>query len=49
MNEEWRFIDGFNNWYQVSDKGNVRSVDRFVCGRMHVGKKHKTARKQERL
>lgn len=38
MNEEWRFIDGFNNWYQVSDTGNVRSVDRFVCGRMHVGK-----------
>lgn len=28
--EEWRDINGFEGYYQVSNKGNVRSLDRFV-------------------
>lgn len=30
MNEEWRDIPGYEGFYQVSDLGNVRSVNRFV-------------------
>lgn len=29
-NEEWRDIPGYEDRYQVSNFGNVRSVDRFV-------------------
>ena len=30
MTEEWRAIPGFEGFYEVSDLGNVRSVDRWV-------------------
>ena len=29
MSEEWRDIKGYEGYYQVSDFGNVRSVDRY--------------------
>ena len=33
MKEEWRDIPGFKGRYQVSNKGRVRSLDRYVrCG-----------------
>lgn len=28
--EEWRDVDGFEGFYQVSNLGNVRSLDRYV-------------------
>jgi hypothetical protein len=31
MNEIWKDINGFDGLYQVSNKGNVRSVDRLVA------------------
>ena len=30
MEETWKWIDGYKNMYQVSNFGNVRSVDRDV-------------------
>jgi len=30
VNEVWEFIPGYEGFYQVSNFGNVRSVDRFV-------------------
>lgn len=30
MNEIWKNIKGYGNYYQVSNKGRVKSVDRFV-------------------
>lgn len=32
MTEEWRDIPGYEGYYQVSDLGNVRSLDRWVAG-----------------
>lgn len=40
--EIWKDIEGYEGFYQVSNKGNVRSVDRYIeCRgslRMHKGK-----------
>ena len=30
LNEEWRDIVGYEGFYQVSNFGNVRSLDRYV-------------------
>lgn len=30
MEELWKTIDGFNGYYQVSNEGRVKSVDRVV-------------------
>lgn len=30
MNEEWRDIPGFEGYYQASNKGHIRSVDRYA-------------------
>jgi len=30
--EQWRDVVGYEGWYQVSDLGKVRSVDRVVRG-----------------
>ena len=39
MTEEWRDIKGYDGYYQVSNYGNVRSVDRVDCaGRKLRGK-----------
>lgn len=38
MIENWKDIPGYEGRYQVSDLGNVRSVDRVVvCGSRHGG------------
>ena len=31
--EKWLDIDGYEGLYQVSDKGNVRSIDRYVISK----------------
>ena len=36
MSEEWRDIKGYEGQYQVSNLGNVRSLDRYV---LHMGNK----------
>lgn len=36
--EIWKDIDGFDGFYQVSNKGRVRSLDRESCGKKWVGK-----------
>lgn len=33
MEEIWKDIPGYEDWYQVSNLGNVRSVDRYVNSR----------------
>lgn len=33
MPELWRPVVGYENLYEVSDQGNVRSVDRYVPGK----------------
>jgi len=30
MNEEWRKINGFSGFYEISDQGGVRSIDRYI-------------------
>lgn len=30
MIEEWRSVIGWEDWYEVSNLGNVRSVDRYI-------------------
>jgi hypothetical protein len=30
MKEVWKDIQGYEGYYQISNYGNVRSVDRFV-------------------
>ena len=30
MEEEWKDIDGYEGYYQVSNFGRVRSLDRYV-------------------
>ena len=44
MTENWAQIEGFEGFYEVSDKGNVRSVERFV-DRPRFGKVEKVLRK----
>ena len=36
INEEWRDVKGFEGMYEVSNKGNIRSVDRFVNNKSHT-------------
>lgn len=43
MSEEWRDVPGYEGWYQVSSKGRVRSLGRYVSGlhgskRWHAGR-----------
>lgn len=39
MTEEWRDIEGYEGWYQVSNEGRVRSLDRnIIDGRKMKGK-----------
>lgn len=39
MQEIWRDVVGYEDYYQVSNFGRVRSVDRFVCGNVGQPKK----------
>ena len=34
MQEEWKYINGFEGYYEVSNKGNVISIDRYVKNRV---------------
>lgn len=36
MTEEWRDIKGYEGWYQVSNTGRVRSLDRVVVSKCGV-------------
>lgn len=38
MSEEWRAIPGFEGCYECSDKGRVRSLDRYVTGKDGIPK-----------
>jgi len=35
--ETWKPIDGYEGLYEVSDHGNVRSVERLVCEKSQYG------------
>ncbi len=37
LSEEWRDIEGFEGYYQVSSFGRIRSVDRFVYNKGNSG------------
>ncbi len=39
MDELWKDIDNFKGYYQISNKGRVRSLDRYVIANNHGGKK----------
>ena len=39
--ETWKPVVGFENLYEVSDLGRVRSVDRFIPGRWKTGQNRK--------
>jgi hypothetical protein len=41
MKENWKYIGGFTGQYQISDTGNIRSVDRVVN---QLGHKNKYSR-----
>lgn len=43
MSEMWRDIEGYEGYYQVSDKGNIRSMDRYVKGKNNSRCFHKGA------
>lgn len=36
--ENWKKIEGYNGRYEVSDKGNVRSIDMFIGTHVYKGK-----------
>ena len=41
MNEEWKDIPNYEGWYQVSNLGNVRSLDRKIIysnGKIYIAK-----------
>lgn len=38
MNENWKEILGYEGYYQISNFGNIRSLNRFVNGREYKGK-----------
>ncbi len=35
--EEWKDIKGFEGYYQISNKGRVQSLDRYVIANNHGG------------
>lgn len=37
--ESWRDIEGYEGMYQVSDKGNVRSLDRTVVSKLGIARR----------
>lgn len=38
MREEWRVLKGISEYYEVSNLGNVRSLDRVTNGHKYKGK-----------
>jgi hypothetical protein len=45
LQEQWVDIQGFVGYYQVSNKGNIRSVDRTVCHPKSIENKIKSKQK----
>jgi hypothetical protein len=45
VNEEWRDVAGFEGFYQVSSLGRVRSLDRYVDGKMVNGRRLRVLRR----
>jgi hypothetical protein len=45
MMEEWRAIPGFKGFYEVSDQGRVRSLDRIVMCEGSVRKRYASRKK----
>lgn len=41
MEEEWRDIEGFNGWYQISNTGKVKSLNRVVINSLGVSRRYK--------
>lgn len=39
--EQWKDIEGYEGYYQVSSEGKIRSLDRVINGRLIKGKKIK--------
>lgn len=48
MSEKWAQIEGYEGFYEVSDQGNVRSVERYV-DRLKQGKLQRLLRKSSPL
>ncbi len=41
MEEIWKFIDGYEGYYEISNLGRVRSVERVItCGGYEAGNRH---------
>jgi len=38
MSEIWKDVEGYEGYYQVSNKGRLRSLDRVTCGKKYRGK-----------
>lgn len=36
--EEWKAVKGFEDAYEISNLGNLRSIDRISCGKRYTGK-----------
>ena len=41
MKEEWRPVKGFEGYYEVSNVGRVRSIDRIIKGRNNISYNYK--------
>lgn len=39
--EKWKIIDGYEGYYEVSDKGRIKSVERYVYSEISVKKRRR--------
>jgi transposase len=49
MNEQWKPISGYEGFYEVSNFGNVRSLDRYITQRSKSGSLYKRLMKSVNL
>lgn len=47
-NEIWKYINGFEGYYQVSNLGRVKSKDRLLNGKLFLGRIKKTCETSKR-